>query len=234
MGVCWNGLYADPSHRFATLPRRVDHENGLQRRGRGLALRGTGVPTYVPQNNDHIALIKYVGVGGGGHGRWYFCSVIVPLSQFLATLLSRAPRRLNHDGGVKLHWGIPGVAVRKRAVGGGRAHSLHVCTARHIVRVSRTHYTSMHFAHFDQGQCTNGEGQHVAPIESEDFRVHIACHIGTISLGDIHNMPTRSKFVYSQGFLHFSSRAPKFLSVGGGMCILFEICENRPFQKCMG
>ena len=55
-----------------------------------------------------------------------------------------------------------------------------------------------------------------------------------ISLGDIHNMPTRSKFVYSQGFLHFSSRAPKFRSVGGGMCILFEICENRPFQKCMG
>ena len=21
---------------------------------------------------------------------------------------------------------------------------------------------------------------------------------------------------------------------GGGMCILFEICEKRPFQKCMG
>ena len=56
----------------------------------------------------------------------------------------------------------------------------------------------------------------------------------SISLGDIHNMPTRSKFVYSQGFLHFSSRAPKFRSVGGGMCILFEICEKRPFQKCMG
>ena len=55
-----------------------------------------------------------------------------------------------------------------------------------------------------------------------------------ISLGDIQNMPTRSKFVYFQGFLHFSSRAPKFHSVGGGMCILFEICEKRPFQKCMG
>ena len=55
-----------------------------------------------------------------------------------------------------------------------------------------------------------------------------------ISLGDIHNMPTRSKFVYFQCFLHFSARAPKFRSVGGGMCILFEICEKRPFQKCMG
>ena len=55
-----------------------------------------------------------------------------------------------------------------------------------------------------------------------------------ISLGDIHNMPTRSKFVYFQGFLHFSARAPKFRFVGGGMCILFEICEKRPFQKCMG
>ena len=29
-------------------------------------------------------------------------------------------------------------------------------------------------------------------------------------------MPTRSKFVFFQGFLHFSSRAPKFHSVGGG------------------
>ena len=47
-------------------------------------------------------------------------------------------------------------------------------------------------------------------------------------------MPTRSKFVFFQGFLNFLSKAPKFHSVGGGMCMLFEICEKRPFQKCMG
>ena len=47
-------------------------------------------------------------------------------------------------------------------------------------------------------------------------------------------MPTRSKFVFFQGFLDFLSKAPKFHSVGGGMCIFFEICEKRPFQKCMG
>ena len=55
-----------------------------------------------------------------------------------------------------------------------------------------------------------------------------------ISLRDIQNMPTRSKFVFFQGFLNFLSKAPKFHSVGGGMCMLFEICEKRPFQKCMG
>ena len=55
----------------------------------------------------------------------------------------------------------------------------------------------------------------------------------SISLGDIHFLPTRSKFALFQGFLNFSSNAPKFRSVGGGMCILFEICEKRPFQKCM-
>ena len=57
---------------------------------------------------------------------------------------------------------------------------------------------------------------------------------GNISLRDIQNMPTRSKFVFFQGFLNFLSKAPKFHSVGGGMCMLFEICEKRPFQKCMG
>ena len=56
-----------------------------------------------------------------------------------------------------------------------------------------------------------------------------------ISLGDIHNLPTRSKFALFQGFLNFLSNAPKFRSVGGeGMCVLFEICEKRAFQKCMG
>ena len=48
-------------------------------------------------------------------------------------------------------------------------------------------------------------------------------------------MPTRSKFALFHGFLNFSSKPPKFRSVGGGgLCILFEICEKRPFLKCMG
>ena len=56
-----------------------------------------------------------------------------------------------------------------------------------------------------------------------------------ISLGDICIMPTWSKIALFQGFLNFLSDAPKFRSVGaGGICILFEICEKRPFQKCMG
>ena len=55
-----------------------------------------------------------------------------------------------------------------------------------------------------------------------------------ISLGNIQNVPTRSKFAIFQGFLTFWSNALKFRSVGGGMCMLFEICEKRPFQKCMG
>ena len=54
-----------------------------------------------------------------------------------------------------------------------------------------------------------------------------------ISLGDIQNVPTRSKFAIFQGFLTFWSNARKFRSVGGAMCMLFEICEKRPFQKCM-
>ena len=59
-----------------------------------------------------------------------------------------------------------------------------------------------------------------------------------ISLGDIRNLPTRSKFALCQSFLNFLSNAPKCRSMGagggGGMCILFEICEKRAFQKCMG
>ena len=42
-----------------------------------------------------------------------------------------------------------------------------------------------------------------------------------ISLGDIHNMPTRSKFVFFQVFLNFLSKAPKFHSVGGGYVYTF-------------
>ena len=39
---------------------------------------------------------------------------------------------------------------------------------------------------------------------------------------------------FFSGFLRFSPNAPKYRCLGGGMCILFEICERRPFQKCMG
>ena len=58
----------------------------------------------------------------------------------------------------------------------------------------------------------------------------------SISLGDIHYVPTQSKFAIFHDFLTVWSNAPKNRSVrgGGGMCMLFEICEKRPFQKCMG
>ena len=58
-----------------------------------------------------------------------------------------------------------------------------------------------------------------------------------IALGDIRFMPTQSEFATFRGFFKFWSNAPKFRSVGGGgggMCMIFEICEKRPFQKCMG
>ena len=55
-----------------------------------------------------------------------------------------------------------------------------------------------------------------------------------ISLGDIQLMPTRSVFTFFQTFLNFWSNAPKCRHLGGGMCMLFEICEKTPFQKCMG
>ena len=56
-----------------------------------------------------------------------------------------------------------------------------------------------------------------------------------ISLGDSQNAPTRWVLALFVGFLNFWSAAPNFRSVvWGGMCILFEICEKRPFQKCMG
>ena len=48
-------------------------------------------------------------------------------------------------------------------------------------------------------------------------------------------LPTRSKFPFFQTFLNFWSNAPKCRHLGGGgMCMLFEICEKTPFQKCMG
>ena len=43
------------------------------------------------------------------------------------------------------------------------------------------------------------------------------------------------------GFWHFSwvlwtfgPMRQNFIPLGGGMCILFEICEKEPFQKIMG
>ena len=34
-------------------------------------------------------------------------------------------------------------------------------------------------------------------------------------------------------FTSFASMRKHVITHGGGMCILFEICEKRPFQKCM-
>ena len=63
------------------------------------------------------------------------------------------------------------------------------------------------------------QAQSHAVMRKQHMLAHYA--LGSpISLGDIHNMPTRSKFVYFQGFLRFSSRAPKFHSVGG-VCVYF-------------
>ena len=58
--------------------------------------------------------------------------------------------------------------------------------------------------------------------------------MGLISLWDIRSLPTRSVFTFFQTFLNFWSNAPKCRHLGGGMCMLFEICEKTPFQKCMG
>ena len=55
-----------------------------------------------------------------------------------------------------------------------------------------------------------------------------------ISLWDIRSMPTRSVFTFFQTFLNFWRTAPKCRHLGGGMCMLFEICGKTPFQKCMG
>ena len=66
-----------------------------------------------------------------------------------------------------------------------------------------------------------------------------------ISLGDIWYAPTRWVLALFLGCVKFWSNALKFRLFGGGfgtrslcgggrMCILFEICEKRPLQKCMG
>ena len=45
-------------------------------------------------------------------------------------------------------------------------------------------------------------------------------------------MPTQSKFMFFEGFLIFCPKHQKFIPLGGGgMCILFEICEKRPFRN---
>ena len=57
-----------------------------------------------------------------------------------------------------------------------------------------------------------------------------------ISLGDIRYAPTQWILALFLGFVNFWSNAPKhcLFFLRGGMCILFEMCEKRPFQKCMG
>ena len=64
-------------------------------------------------------------------------------------------------------------------------------------------------------------------------------HMGdwvSISLGIIQIAPTRWVLAFFQGFMIFWSNAPKFrpIALGGGYVYTFEICEKRPFQKCMG
>ena len=39
---------------------------------------------------------------------------------------------------------------------------------------------------------------------------------------------------FSRLFSTFSPMHQKVVTFGGRMCMLFEICEKRPFQKCMG
>ena len=57
-----------------------------------------------------------------------------------------------------------------------------------------------------------------------------------ISLGDIRYVPTPSKLAIFHGFLTFWSNAPKIRSVGGGggMCMLFEICEKKAVSEMYG
>ena len=79
------------------------------------------------------------------------------------------------------------------------------------------------------------------PQEMYDMYTHFCaytylCICICISLGDIHCAPTRWVLAFFLDFFNFSSDVPKYRSLGGGggICILFEICVKRPFQKCMG
>ena len=60
----------------------------------------------------------------------------------------------------------------------------------------------------------------------------IANDAGHISLG--HSFYANTTLTFFQLFLNFWSNAPKCRHLGGGMSMLFEICEKTPFQKCMG
>ena len=55
-----------------------------------------------------------------------------------------------------------------------------------------------------------------------------------ISLGDIQNLPTLWVLALFGSFCNFCFHVQTCRHLGGGMCILFEICKKTPFQKCMG
>ena len=55
-----------------------------------------------------------------------------------------------------------------------------------------------------------------------------------ISLGDIQNLPTLWVLALFGSFCNFRFHVQTCRHLGGGMCILFEICKKTPFQKCMG
>ena len=60
------------------------------------------------------------------------------------------------------------------------------------------------------------------------------CMAMHISVG--HSFPAKHG-AFSHFFRHFSTFGPmhqNVVTLGGGMCMLFEICEKTPFQKCMG
>ena len=55
-----------------------------------------------------------------------------------------------------------------------------------------------------------------------------------ISLGDIRFPPTPSEFAIFRGYFNFWSNAAECCYLGRDTCVLFEVCEKRSFQKCMG
>ena len=55
-----------------------------------------------------------------------------------------------------------------------------------------------------------------------------------ISLGDIQNLPTFWVLALFGTFYNFCFCVQTCRHLGGGMCILFEMCKKMPFQKCMG
>ena len=68
------------------------------------------------------------------------------------------------------------------------------------------------------------------------YCTEVCCVAVCVSLGDIWFMPTWWVLTFFLDFLNFWSDAPKFCARvcgGWGICIPFEICEKRLFQKCM-